>query len=348
MDFYSPFSNFCKSRYPIFAEVFPSQETLQVFVSPLVVRLPKSFYDEAEACLSAIYRARKNEAPQLFDPGNESAFISFDFYATDDGMRLIEINTNAVGSLLTALLSEYHGLGSAQSHFLDMRHMFQTELKLSGQKTPPKNVAIVDDAPETQKTAFDFYLHKALFESWGWPTRIVDPAALTPDISLIYNRSTDFFLTSPQWQATRNAYLSKQVCITPNPHEYALLADKSRLIYFSSLNSPCLPQVLAVDSVPSDELWERRRKLFFKPKHSYGGKAAYKGDGISRKVFEHVLQGNYVAQPYFTAKTIEDFKYDVRFFVYRGNIQLVAARLFKGQLTNFKTPGGGFAPVSFS
>ena len=38
-------------------------------------------------------------------------------------------------------------------------------------------------------------------------------------------------------------------------------------------------------------------------------------------------------------------KADIRAFVYQGSVQLFAARLYQGQTTNFRTPGGGFAPV---
>jgi hypothetical protein len=38
-------------------------------------------------------------------------------------------------------------------------------------------------------------------------------------------------------------------------------------------------------------------------------------------------------------------KADLRNYVYAGQVQLVAARLWAGQTTNFRTPGGGFAPV---
>ena len=38
-------------------------------------------------------------------------------------------------------------------------------------------------------------------------------------------------------------------------------------------------------------------------------------------------------------------KADIRCYVYAGRIQLVAARLYQGQTTNFRTLGGGFAPV---
>jgi hypothetical protein len=39
------------------------------------------------------------------------------------------------------------------------------------------------------------------------------------------------------------------------------------------------------------------------------------------------------------------FKYDLRNYVYDGAVQWVAARLYQGQTTNFRSPGGGFAPV---
>ena len=36
---------------------------------------------------------------------------------------------------------------------------------------------------------------------------------------------------------------------------------------------------------------------------------------------------------------------DLRCYTYAGKIQMMAARLYQGQTTNFRTPGGGFAPV---
>jgi hypothetical protein len=38
-------------------------------------------------------------------------------------------------------------------------------------------------------------------------------------------------------------------------------------------------------------------------------------------------------------------KYDLRAYTYDGAVQWTAARLYRGQTTNFRTPGGGFAPV---
>jgi hypothetical protein len=39
-------------------------------------------------------------------------------------------------------------------------------------------------------------------------------------------------------------------------------------------------------------------------------------------------------------------KADIRNFAYAGVVKLVAARSYQGQTTNFRTAGGGFAPIS--
>ena len=38
-------------------------------------------------------------------------------------------------------------------------------------------------------------------------------------------------------------------------------------------------------------------------------------------------------------------KFDVRAYTYAGKLLLLAARTYNGQTTNFRTTGGGFAPV---
>jgi hypothetical protein len=43
--------------------------------------------------------------------------------------------------------------------------------------------------------------------------------------------------------------------------------------------------------------------------------------------------------------TAERRKTDVRLYTYDGRNLLTAARLYQGQVTNLRTPGGGFAPV---
>jgi hypothetical protein len=100
-------------------------------------------------------------------------------------------------------------------------------------------------------------------------------------------------------------------------------------------------------------LWARRRKLFFKPAAGYGGKATYRGDKLTRRVWEEIVSSRYVAQEQIVPSqrrlrqngTETALKLDIRNYVYDGEVQLLAARLYQGQTTNFRTPGGGFAPV---
>ena len=66
-----------------------------------------------------------------------------------------------------------------------------------------------------------------------------------------------------------------------------------------------------------------------------------------------MAQGTYVAQALVApserhvagAQTATALKADIRNYAYAGAVKLVAARLYQGQTTNFRTPGGGFAPV---
>jgi hypothetical protein len=100
-------------------------------------------------------------------------------------------------------------------------------------------------------------------------------------------------------------------------------------------------------------LWERRRHLFFKPLAGFGARAVYRGDKLTRKVWEQILAGDYIAQalvpPSQRAMEIDaaqtTLKFDIRAYTYAGRLQLLAARTYSGQTTNFRTQGGGFAPV---
>lgn len=59
---------------------------------------------------------------------------------------------------------------------------------------------------------------------------------------------------------------------------------------------------------------------------SFGSKAAYAGRGITKKVFDHILSHNYLAQaltpaPQFVAEDKTAYKYDLRVYVYKDQIQ---------------------------
>ena len=114
-----------------------------------------------------------------------------------------------------------------------------------------------------------------------------------------------------------------------------------------------VPTTRIVDPSLAAQWWSERKRWFFKPVAGFGGRAAYRGDKLTRGVFESILGGAYVAQAIVppSERTIErdgalvPLKLDLRNYTWNRRIELVAARLYLGQTTNFRTPGGGFAPV---
>ena len=114
-----------------------------------------------------------------------------------------------------------------------------------------------------------------------------------------------------------------------------------------------VPPTAMVTAENAEALWSARKRYFFKPAGGHGGKAVYRGDKMTRGVWDEVRQGGYIAQELAAPSErrirldgeIKALKLDVRLYTYRGLPLLAAARVYQGQTTNFRTPGGGFAPV---
>jgi hypothetical protein len=244
---------------------------------------------------------------------------------------------------------------------------------------PLRTLAIVDDEPTAQYLYPEFLLYQKLLERSGWRVLIADPAALAvhddavtwqgEKIDLVYNRLTDFYLTEERHGALRRAYEADLVVVTPDPAAHARWADKRLLAWLrdesllvaAGLDAAerlalleAIPPTEIVDAGAAADLWTRRRTLFFKPVDGHGGKAAYRGDKLTRTTFERILAGRYVAQAIAPTSFRRvclvdgqqtDLRVDVRNFAADGRTWLRSARLYRGQATNFRTAGGGFAPV---
>jgi hypothetical protein len=256
--------------------------------------------------------------------------------------------------------------------------MFERELALLRPGRPLTRVAIVDADPQAQYLYPEFLLAAALFRARGVRCEIADPKELRFDagtltlrgepLDLVYNRSTDFYFAGEDMAALRAAYLADAVAVTPHPHAHALYANKANLVRLSdpewlaaigvdaatrSALMAAVPRTVRVYKDDRDKLWAERKALFFKPEHGFGSRAAYRGDKLTKATFEAILDGAYVAQALVppSTRTIvvegeeRPLKLDVRAYVYDGAVQLYAARLYQGQTTNFRTVGGGFAPV---
>lgn len=322
--------------------------------------------------------------------GARGVFFGYDFHPAGANLGLIEINTNAGGAMLNAAMARAHRtccLDDAQlsqavlsgAVFEDaMIQMFRSEWAASRRAGALRTVAIVDTQPQQQYLYPEFLLFQRLFAKNGIEAVIADPADMQfrdgalwfggQKIDLVYNRLTDFMLEHPDSRALRDAYCDDAVVLTPHPQAHALYANKRNLTILSNaaaLQDLGVPQAtidLLVANVPFSEivttgnaerLWSERRNLFFKPAAQYGGKAAYRGDKMTRRVWQEVLAGDYIAQKIVapglrasgTASAPETLKFDLRSYVYDSQVQWTAARVYQGQTTNFRTPGGGFAPV---
>jgi glutathione synthase/RimK-type ligase-like ATP-grasp enzyme len=255
--------------------------------------------------------------------------------------------------------------------------MFKNEWRLQGRTAPLRTIGIVDTKPEQQYLYPEFVLAKAMLERHGIDVHICDPAELTFSdgslraggriIDLVYNRLVDFTFDKPEHQVLRRAFADGAVVVTPGPHHHALLANKGNLIMLSDPEALrqmgageediaaliTVPHTQAVTPENAPQLWGERKRLFFKPLGGHGGKAVYRGDKVTKSTWEEIAKGGYIAQQLVTpgermvkmGDARESRKMDVRLYTYDGKLLIVAARIYQGQTTNFRTPGGGFAPV---
>ena len=347
---------------------------------------------EEMARLPAYQAAVLEAAPEIaqFDPGPAVVLMGYDFHLGPNGPRLIEINTNAGGALINAYLLKAQRAccgdrAVANTMLFQLAPLlrrlvasFQKEWRLQGRTGPLKWVAIVDKAPKEQYLYPEFVLFQRLFQTHSIEAIIAAPEDLVhrdgalwcreQRIDLVYNRLTDFYLEMPETQPLREAYLRGAVVLTPSPRAHALLANKKNLSLLTdeevlkrwnvsgSIIATLLggiARTILLRPENAEECWSRRNQLFFKPDAGFGGKAAYRGDKITKRVWAEILTERYVAQEIVlpSARMVlidgerKNMKADLRNYTYDGIVQLVAARLYQGQTTNFRTEGGGFAPV---
>lgn len=344
---------------------------------------------ERVVALPAYREAALAWAPEIarHDPGTPGVFMGYDFHLGAEGPKLIEINTNAGGALLNALLARAQRAccddvarlvnGPVPAADLERRlfDMFVAEWRAAGRTGAPARIAIVDEDPEKQYLYPEFLLFAQLFRRFGVDAAVLAPHELRFEdgvlrdaqgpIDFVYNRLTDFPLALPANAALKAAYLAGAVVLSPHPRAHALYADKRNLALFTgpgqlrawgvddetvSVLLEGIAHTRLVTLGDAEALWFERRRLFFKPAAGYGSKAAYRGEKLTKRVWADIMEGVYVAQelvaPSERALSSDvALKADIRNYVYAGSVQLLAARLYQGQTTNFRTPGGGFAPI---
>jgi len=324
------------------------------------------------------------------DHGPQGVFFGYDFHLTNEGPKLIEVNTNAGGALLLlhvasaqqACCPEVENFVVGRLEIQDLEcefvDMFRRELDEQSTGKTLKRVAIVDESPAEQYLSPEFTLFRQMFVQHGIDAIIAGPdefvlrnGSLCVDdneVDLVYNRLTDFYLQSESCAVLKQAYEDGAAVFTPSPRTHALYANKRNLAVLSDEH---LLRQLGVDSetidalaagVPKTEmvtpdnapdLWARRKRLFFKPNWGFGSRGTYKGAKLTKKTWASILEADYIAQELVPPSerllvvdgNHQSMKLDVRCYVYDGEIQLLGARLYRGQTTNLRTDGGGLAAV---
>lgn len=333
--------------------------------------------------LPAYQRLLEPELPAVarFDPGHESVMMGYDFHQTEQGPRLIEVNTNAGGGLL-ALRAHYPDFSDwpcdpearHQARILDS---FAREFSLfRGVPSKPKQMVIMDQEPDKQFLYPEMKILQSLFRAWGVVAAVADPRELTTTgdgvffqdrrVDLVYNRHCDFYLETVPLAGLRAAYLAGQFCLTPNPRAYGLLADKRRLALWSdaerlrglgldaesvALITRLTPKSRILKDLDRDRLWEERRGWVFKPVALHGSRGVLLGSRITRSRFAALEPESTLVQAFAPPSRTrcpgmeKTMKTDFRLFVYQRRVLGIAARIYQGQVTNFRFPGNGYAPV---
>ena len=316
-------------------------------------------------------------------PGSAGGVLGLDFHLTVDGPRLIEVNTNPGGLLLNAvLLDAVRSCAPAawttwttatEAHSAAVAAWLDDARQQSGRA--PSRVAIVDSAPREQFLYPEFELYADAFREHGVDCVIRAPEDLRfgPEglayadgpIDMVYNRLTDFALEEASHADLRQAYLAGDVALTPHPRAHALFADKRNLAVLgdaallggfgvdaglTALLAEVIPTTVEVVPGNRDALWAARNGYFFKPAAGFGSRGSYRGDKLTRRTWESMASATYIAQAFAppSMRSVhggQSLKADVRCFASEAGVLLFAARLYQGQTTNMRTPGGGFAAV---
>ena len=295
--------------------------------------------------------------------------------------KLIEINTNAGGAFLNLCLlnaiykNDKNNVADKLAN--EFVAMFKNEFAIfSNNQKNLQTIAIVDENPSEQFLYPEFEICQKILAKNNIQTIISSPENLSIQnnnlyynnsikIDFVYNRLTDFYLRSnAKNNALLTAYQNDFAAISPNPKIYDLYANKNNLInlsnadFLDNLNIDNqsknillkhIPKILKVKNNDTEYLWKQRKNLFFKTAEGYGSKAVYRGDKLTKKVFAEIIESDaYLAQEIIPPsehllKNINAvMKADFRCYCYNGKIQLVAARLYQVQTTNFRTENGGF------
>lgn len=279
--------------------------------------------------------------------------IGVDFHLTNEGPKLIEINSNAGGLITSSIWAHLE-----KNDFLDTMNNIVDSVKdayhvWSGKEL--HSIQIVDEDPRTQFTYYDIRLTKFLFSLHSIDSNISDISECDHRFNFIYNRSCDFLLESNLSEKLRRIYEDGSSFVFPNPAVYQLLSDKRSMIAMNSylkehpMDYPYIRRVLleckTIDMFNKQN--DSKSGWVFKPYDRFAGEGVFRGKKISNIKFKEISGGNYIAQREARPGTVQynkrKYKYDVRIFVYMDKILDLSVRSYEGRITNFRSEYGGYS-----
>lgn len=283
-----------------------------------------------------------------------SVLNCLDFHWNENQLKIIEANTNASGFLFSHLMesSEKSVISYEETLLRSFEICFDSK---------PKEVFIIDREPKAERMYVEFLMTQDFFERNGIKASILETERfnqLCTESSksfYCYNRDTDFYLE--QFPGILKKWKDGTLILSAHPRAYEAIASKKNLHELSELSDTsttlrsALLRTIYLSEDTVENLWENRKKYFFKPLESFGGKGVYNGKSVSRKKFSEIAKEPYMAQeicpPGMYPHEDQDWKYDIRAFFSEEGVQKILCRLYQGQLTNFKSPGGGFALIEW-
>jgi len=311
----------------------------------------------------------QSELPETagIEPEIPSVLMGYDFHLTPDGPKLIEINNNAGGLYIDdgrwlpqPALPEWHEPLTAR-----LCNMFPATWR---------HIAIMDENVSQQYMYPEMLAYAELLENEGRNVCVVSPGdiKIQPDglyveevrLDAIYNRHTDFYLEQPELAHIRKAFEKALVQLNPHPRSYALLGDKGRMVDWwkerfledflpqgeLELIRNIVPESRRLKDVDSEAIWHERKQWVFKPAARHGGKGVVLGKAMSRKRFAGLAPEETILQRYVPPSMVdlkgEHFKLDVRLYTHGSRLLALAGRIWQGQVTNFRTEGSGWVPLS--
>lgn len=227
------FKNLTEQRPHLFSNV-------PVFLSASSLATMREIVEaiEATAQLPDYRGAVLSWAPDIarVDHGPAGVLMGYDFHLDDDGPKLIEVNTNAGGAFLNAVLARAQTaccsdiLDQQAGRFIEdfeerVAGMFQEEWCRQRGSGSPGTIAILDDAPEEQYLYPELVLARQMLIRHGMEAVIGDARELQYQgselvlggrkIDLVYNRLVDFTLAQSEHAPLRAAYEDNAVVVTP-------------------------------------------------------------------------------------------------------------------------------------